>query len=212
MIKPIYNDFSETTKSLMENLETLGGQVANTKEITNVTYTVLSPRLEDLQPHQPWADIEFDDRISMESRNPGNAWKELPEVWKPMAEEHKGTSGLIYHHFSYTYSERMTYQLGAIIDELRRNPNSREAYLAIWNPVLDPHRLSRRRVPCTLGYQFLIRGGKLNLVYLQRSCNFHKHFQDDVYLAHMLQVWMASRLEIPTGSFSHWIGSLHIFT
>ncbi|GAI64994.1 unnamed protein product [marine sediment metagenome] len=207
----IYGDFKIAASELEQNLYTNGGRVANTIELTNIAYEVSSPHLEDLIPHQPWANVEFEDRMTTGYRNPGNAWKELPEVWEPMMEEHKGSDGLIYKSFSYTYNERMLHQLGDILQELRYNPNSREAYLAVWNSTVDPKRLSRRRVPCTLGYQFLIRGGKLNVTYIQRSCNFPKHYQDDCYLALKLQIWMAKGLGIPIGGFSHWVGSLHKF-
>lgn len=206
-----YGNFKDATEALTSRLEVEGVKVANTAEILNVAYSVTDPKLEDLKPHQPWADTEFEDRISPEIQNPGNAWKTLPEIWEPMMETQHMEAGLVAHRFSYTYNERMLHQLGVILNELGLNPNSREAHLAIWNPSLDPPRIGRRRVPCTLGYQFLIRDGKLNMVYLQRSCNFPKHFQDDVYLARKLQEWVAGKLGVVPGGFSHWIGSLHIF-
>ncbi len=207
----IYGDFKVAASELERDLHDNGGKVANTIELTNIAYSVSGPHLEDLTPHQPWADIEFEDRVATGYRNPGNAWKELPEVWGPMMEDRKAPDGLIYKAFSYTYNERMLHQLGDILHELRENPNSREAYLTIWNSTLDPFRLSRRRVPCTLGYQFFIRDEGLLMTYIQRSCNFPKHYQDDVYLARKLQEWMAEKLMITPGSFSHWIGSLHKF-
>jgi len=206
-----YGSFRTATDVLTLALEEGGVKVANTIEILDVVYTVTDPKLEDLEPHQPWADIEFEDRISLEVRNPGNAWKALPEVWEPMMEKHYGADEPGYKTFSYTYNERMTCQLRDILNELKTNPNSREAYLAIWNPVLDPFRIGRRRIPCTLGYQFFLRNGELQLTYLQRSCNFKKHYQDDVYLARKLQEWVAKEIKVTPGVFSHWIGSLHTF-
>lgn len=207
----IFGSFLEASSTLERKIQRDRDRVANTLELANVYYTVTRPNPNDLNPHQPWADIEFEDRISYEPRNPGNAWKELPEIWEPMMEDQKMGAGLITRRFSYTYSERMAFQLEDVLHELRENPSSREAYLAIWNPALDPFRLSRRRVPCTLGYQFLTRGGELLMTYIQRSCNFSKHYQDDVYLARKLQEWIAEKLTITPGSFSHWIGSLHYF-
>ena len=204
-----YMFFINATEVLASRLKVEGIRVANTIEILNVAYSVAHPKLEDLKPHQPWADTEFEDRIALEVRNPGNAWKTLPKVWEPMMEEH--LEGALYRDFSYTYNERILYQKWEILNELEDNPNSREAYLAIWNPALDPFRIGRRRIPCTLGYQFFIRNGELQLTYLQRSCNFKKHYQDDVYLARKLQEWVAEQIKVTPGIFSHWIGSLHIF-
>ena len=199
----LYRDFRSATSGLSNQIKNFGHQVGSTRELIDVHYGVASPHLDDLDPHQPWADKEFEDRIAGEVRNPGNSWKELPEVWEPMKEP----SG----RYSYTYNERILFQRSGILHELGDNPNSREAYLSIWNSTADPFRLGVRRVPCTLGYQFLIREDKLNLIYLQRSCNFNKHFQDDIYLARKLQEWVANELGMAPGGYSHWIGSLHVF-
>jgi len=202
------NAFKEATAYLEEEVIKKGAQVSNTKELTNVFYTVRYPHVEDLSPHLPWADIEFEERVSGVGVNPGEAWESLPEVWGSMREE----QGM----FSYTYSNRMFFQLEDIIEELQRNHLTREAFLAVWSADPDVYRLSKRRVPCTIGYLFQIRPVKgvdhLNLTYLQRSCNLKKHYQDDVYLAWKLNLWMAEQVGIAPGVFSHWVGSLHFFT
>ena len=207
-----YGNFKIAGEDLRERLDEEGNQVGNTIELTNVAYTVTKPRLEDLTPRQPWADKEFEDRVSMDiTMNPGNAWELLPEVWEPMLEAYK-SGNITKREFSYTYATRMAQQLGDIVLELKGHHDSRQAYLSIWKPEIDSHRLSRRRVPCTLGYQFLIRDNKFHITYLQRSSNFLGHYQDDVYLAVKLQQWMADRVGVTPGTFSHWIGSFHIFT
>ena len=144
----IYRTFKEAVANLEDDIHENGQKLGNTIELTSVNYTVTDPDPMDLSPHLPWASIEFIDRVSGEPHNPGNAWKELPKVWEPMLEEHKNPDGIIYKAFSYTYSERMAYQLSSIIAELASNPESRQAYMAIWNPSLDALRLSARRVPC----------------------------------------------------------------
>lgn len=199
-----FQDFSQSTKYLERWIEEHGIQLGKTKELTNVFYTVEDPDVSNLTPHLPWAEAEFAERVAPQPRNPGNSWTHLPEVWKPMME-----GG---NHFSYTYGERLHLQLHNIVSELIHNPNSREAFIEVWSGSLDSMRLSKRRVPCTLGYQFLIRDGKLHLTYLQRSCNFRKHYQDDCYLAVSLQEWISGRVMVPRGTFSHWVGSLHVFT
>ncbi|GAJ06654.1 unnamed protein product, partial [marine sediment metagenome] len=82
-----FKSFMEATRELERRVHEDGDKVANTLELVNVYYTVTHPNLNDLNSHQPWANIEFEDRISFEPRNPGNAWKELPEVWEPMMEQ-----------------------------------------------------------------------------------------------------------------------------
>ena len=67
------------------------------------------------------------------------------------------------------------------------------------------------RIPCSLTYQFLIREGKLHCIYSMRSCDFVKFFQSDVFCTAELTRYIASSLEIPVGSLTHFLGSLHAF-
>lgn len=201
-----FTDFNEASATLEFDLNN-APRIANTRELTNVVYTVIRPNLDHLKPHQPWADQEFKDRLSGyaggEALNPGRAWRFLTDIWVPMMED----SG----KFSYTYSERMADQLLSAEKELKRNTNSRESFIGLWDIRNDWSRLSKRRVPCTIGYQFLIRNGLLEITYLQRSCNFFKHYQNDAYLAVKLQQWMAEQVGVEAGPFHHWLGSFHIF-
>lgn len=177
-----------------------------TKEIQNYIYTVLSPveSLHHLSPVQPWADNEFRERISARAINPGEAYLDRFDVWEEFL--HDG-------QFAYTYNERMRKQLNRLIDEAQKRPESRQLFLSIWDPSIDNDRMGGTyRVPCSLGYLFQIRDGKLNMTYFMRSCDFATHMQNDMYLAVRLMEYVAMRLQIPVGNFTHYFGSLHIYS
>ena len=177
----------------------------DTLEINNYIYTVTHPSFKDLKPTQPWANLESEERISGDSVNPGEAYKERPEVWNQFLEGD--------NKFSYTYSERLGdyFQIGHIIDGIKRDPDSRQLYIAIWNPK-DVVRIGIRiRIPCSLGYYFKMVQGRLDMTYLQRSADFVTHLENDIYLSFSLQKYIAARAEVLVGNYCHWIGSLHIF-
>ena len=75
----------------------------------------------------------------------------------------------------------------------------------------DPTHLEEARVPCSLGYYLQFRHGKLNITYLQRSCDFVTHYENDVWLAVQFLRHIAKEVGMESGHFSHWIGSLHVF-
>lgn len=176
-----------------------------TKEIQNFQYTVTQPDLADLSPwiSHPWVEHEFGERISVAGMNPGRAYMYRPEVWNEFLEEDG--------RFAYSYPERIGTQVEGIIDELRLHPNSRQLYLAIWDRAKDPSRRGKRRVPCSLGYYFLNRQGRLDITYMMRSCDFHTHWANDVYLARRLQEYVAARTNIQPGLFSQIVMSLHVY-
>lgn len=106
-----------------------------------------------------------------------------------------------------------------VIKRLVKNPLTRQAYLPIYFPE-DNGVPEGERVPCTLGYLFMVRNNQLHLTYYMRSCDFMRHWRDDVYMANRLAIdamdQMNYRLpmdhpQITLGDMAMHIGSLHVF-
>lgn len=203
-----------------------------TKELQNYSYTILESKPEEVPGvSQPWADAEFRERIydprgvfnqySLEEReelfgihphqpgeafiNPGKAYQLRPEVWNEYLRDGK---------FGYSYNERIWQyrQIEDIINRIKEDPGSRQLWLSLWNPAIDPFNMGGvTRVPCSLGYNFQVREGKLNIHYVMRSSDFATHFANDVYLAMKLLHWVAEQTGYEPGSFSHTIFSLHVY-
>lgn len=149
-----------------------------------------------------WAEAEFLERVSREKMNPGEAYKLRP-VWEEFVHDGK---------FSYSYPERIGLQVEKVIECLEKTPSSRNAIVCIWDPVIDIDRIGgKMRVPCTMYFQFLIRNGKVNLIYNIRSNDLMTHWCWDVYLAIKLQEYVAEKLDREVGWFMQQIGSLHAY-
>lgn len=213
----VYNNFKEALSEIKRDVAEMGISVTTqtmqdkvreegfpTFELQNYMYTVVDTNTSMLEPTQPWADAEFEERLRGHC-NPGDAWKLREDIWRPLLE--KGCSS----SFSYTYPQRISDQIEIIVEELRIHPESRQLFLSIWDRVYDSERLGVRRVPCTLGYFFQYREGKLHVTYLQRSADLITHFQNDLYLAVKLRDYIADRCDMEPGRFTHWIGSLHVY-
>ena len=177
----------------------------DTLELQNYIYTVTHPCPEDLTPTQPWAQAEFEERVAGTAVNPGEAWKLRKEVWVEfMCADGK---------FAYNYPERFAKygQIRRIIERIKEDPDSRQLFLAVYDPSDIQNMGGVSRVPCTIGYQIAIRSNHLHLTYIQRSCDFATHFNNDVYLAVMMQKYLAEKTGYPVGRFTHFIMSLHLF-
>lgn len=225
----VYSDFRQAKNEIRRDLNELGVEVFagyqgmahdaldreafTTKELQGYDYRVVQPRLRDLDPTQPWATAEWEERLSGcrgAPVNPGEAWKLRPEVWEPLLEPGDPELG-DDEHFSYTYSERFAESVAQAIFELYERPTSRQAYVAVWNPQLDGPNVGHRRVPCSIGYHFMVRQGQLHMTYTMRSSDLATHFDNDCWLALMLQLFVAERINQPVGSFTHVISSLHTY-
>ena len=215
----IFSDFSEALNEIQRDLTEMGITihpqtmqdkfVANdpnyeTKELQCYSYMVkdAANSIDQLRPTQPWAEQEFMERISGLALNPGTAWLSRRDVW---------TEYLHGGKFAYTYPERMAGKLERIIKEIKTNPDSRQLYLNIWEGTDVQYMGGVSRVPCSLGYLFQVRGGKLNITYMMRSCDYATHFQNDVFLATSLMIYIANRTNLKPGNFTHFIGSFHIY-
>jgi len=165
--------------------------------------------------------IESTDRLSGKALNPGNSYLSRLEVWKEFLHDYK---------FAYTYSERIAPQLTIILEELKKNPETRQGIINIhsnicpldcWpehtevNVVNISKDLDNRggggRVPCSMYYQLMIREDKIDLIYTMRSCDLLTHFPVDLILALMIQNWFAVKLNKPIGTFTYFTGSLHAY-
>jgi len=178
-----------------------------TLELQNYIYTVVEPEAEQLMTSLPWADSEWLERmrgIAGDPLNPGYAWTLREEVWREF---------LVDERFSYTYGERFAnhLQVKKIIQRIKEDPDSRQLFISVWD-ISDIEKLGGiSRVPCSLGYQIQIRKGALNITYLQRSCDLATHFVNDVWMAHQLQKYLCLATGWELGTFTHWVGSLHLF-
>ncbi len=187
-----------------------------TKEVIGYDYCLLSlDKVENLfrfdPTAKPWCDAEFSERINPTIDNPGSAWKMRPDVWTQFLNEKL--------EFDYTYGDRLNRNesIDEVVNELLFNPDSRQAILAIWDRNIDVHNLGgKRRIPCSIYYQILIREGKLHIIYAQRSADVVTHFGNDIYLAwqmgrYFTRLLKSQGLDIEQGYLYHNIGSLHVY-
>jgi len=173
----------------------------STKEVQNYTFTILTMKDKDsIINNRAWCKAEFLERVAPGFKNPGTAWKLRQEVWEEF---------LVDGKFEYTYNERLQWQIEGIITELKENPDTRQAIIQIHDRNIDASRMRTLRIPCSMYYQFMIRGGKLDIIYNMRSSDFDTHFTNDIWLADELRNYIAQAVGIPPGIFHMNIGSLH---
>jgi thymidylate synthase len=175
----------------------------DTMEVQNYTFTILDTRDKDkCVDHLKWCELEFEERINtINFENPGAAWLLRKETWEPF---------LVDGKMDYTYNERINLvgQLSAVIKELRENPDTRQAVIHVNIPG-DSLFWRQKRIPCSMYYQFMIRRGKLDIIYNMRSSDFDTHFKNDIWLAAELRDYIAMCIDVPTGLFHMNVGSLH---
>ncbi len=186
--------------------------VIETKELQGYCYKItnredLNKEFLELGGNIDYINQEVMDRMSIHWLNPGYAYKTRSEVWEKFLHDGK---------FAYSYNERIRTQLPWIMDQLTKNPNTRQAIVTIFDTHQDMANMGgSARIPCSMYYQFLIRerGGKkyLDIIYTMRSCDIYTHLIYDICLTMRMQEFVAKMLKLEPGYFTHFIGSLHMY-
>lgn len=208
-----------------------------TYECMDVDFKVAMPSnatvlANDVNPNMPWAEDHFQERVSGKPLNPGVQWANWP--YAKSADRFRTES----EKFTHTYMERYWPKfagaeveanvgtrypygdLNDIVALLTEQPFTRQAYMPVWFPE-DTGVVHRGRVPCTLGYHFMRRANYLHVWYYLRSCDFVRHFRDDIYLTVRLVQWMLDKLRrtdasgvwagVTPGFYHMSVASMHIF-
>lgn len=229
--------------------DTQGKPDLETYELLNHSSTVNLPSesltyyRKDILPDLPWADDHFEERICGYPLNPGLQWSKwrmgqgadsfrlpngefnhnyptrfwpkyagmvpptevTPEHWEKPAKPHKG--------IRYDYGD-----LGDVVNQLIREPDTRQAVLPMFFSE-DTGAVHGDRVPCSLFWQFILRNGRLHMVYTLRSVDVWNHWRNDCFMAVRLLLWVLDECRskdeswygILPGTLTTHITSFHLF-
>ena len=100
-------------------------------------------------------------------------------------------------------------QLATIVETLRMDPDSRRAVIQLYDPARDGS--GNKDVPCTLGFRFHLRGGRLNMSTTMRSQDVWLGLPYDVFTFTVIQELVAGWLGAELGDYHHHVDSLHLY-
>jgi thymidylate synthase len=99
-------------------------------------------------------------------------------------------------------------QIGQVVDELRRNPDSRRLIVSAWN-VADLPRMAL--APCHTLFQFYVVEGRLSCQLYQRSADLFLGVPFNITSYALLTAMIAHVTGLQPGEFIHTFGDAHIY-
>lgn len=102
-----------------------------------------------------------------------------------------------------------TDQIRYVIDEIRRNPNSRRLVVSAWEPG---NAIASRLPPCHYTFAFNVNGGRLNCHLNQRSGDIALGIPFNLAAYSALTMMIAQEVGLEPGVFSHFIVDAHVYT
>ncbi|WP_055595743.1 thymidylate synthase [Streptomyces hirsutus] len=100
-------------------------------------------------------------------------------------------------------------QLGRVVEILKEDPDSRRALIQLYDPAQDA--AGHKNVPCTLGFRFHLRAGRLHMATTMRGQDVWIGMPYDVFFYTVLHELVAGWLDAELGEFHLHVGSLHMY-
>jgi thymidylate synthase len=99
-------------------------------------------------------------------------------------------------------------QIASVIDQIRRNPDSRRHVVTAWNPAdIDKMKLP----PCHALFQFHVAAGRLSCQLYQRSADVFLGVPFNIASYALLTMMVAQVSDLQPGDFVHTLGDAHLY-
>jgi thymidylate synthase len=132
-------------------------------------------------------------------------------IWDEWADEH-GDLGPVYgkQWRSWSGADGTTIdQIASVIDEIKRNPDSRRLVVSAWNVADLP---DMHLAPCHALFQFYVADGRLSCQLYQRSADVFLGVPFNIASYALLTMMIAKVCGLEYGDFVHTFGDAHLYS
>ena len=132
-------------------------------------------------------------------------------IWDEWADEN-GDLGPVYGRQWRSWATpdgKTVDQIAWVVNEIKRNPDSRRLVVSAWNPAdLDKMALA----PCHCLFQFYVADGRLSCQLYQRSADVFLGVPFNIASYALLTHLVAHECGLGVGDFVHSFGDVHLYT
>ena len=204
------NTVGEVYSTLIEEL-IKQPDVGNTKEINNCMLVIHNPTLK--------SSIYFTYRkkLSLKYSNAELKWYwsgdnschtigQYAKMWLSLTDDGETNNSA----YGYILFKKYGFnQLEQIIELLKKDSTTRRAVLNISDPTIN--RITTKDMQCTIALDFLIRNGQLEETVVMRSNDVVKGFTYDYIFFVSIGEYIAERLGLKLGVYTHHAISIHLY-
>lgn len=141
-------------------------------------------------------------------------------IWNEWAND-EGELGPVYGAQWRNWNNEGIDQLSQVIDQIKKNPNSRRLMVSAWNPSVMPdtsvsfeENVANGKAalpPCHAFFQFYVAGGKLSCQLYQRSADVFLGVPFNIASYALLTLMVAQVCDLEPGEFIHTFGDVHLY-
>ena len=210
IMRNTFETANEAYEYFHNEIITNGIEFAGTKALFNIGFTIENPTNKVITNkernwNEEYAAAEWAWYLSGNPRISalGELYGKIPPIWRRMADENGEVNS------NYGYQWKRNEQLENVINMLKRNPETRQAAISIYDGR-EIHKYATD-TPCTYAVQFTIVQSKLYMSVYMRSNDLWYGFCNDQYQFASLQEMVAERLNLPVGTYYHHAHNLHLY-
>lgn len=195
--------YRETCRRLLENGQTVG----NTKELNNFSFTLTDINNNIINIRNISKSYLFGELLwYMTARNDIDFIQKFSGFWGRISDDGV-TSNSAYGHI--LFKRHGFNQVDKIIELLMTDKSSRRAVLNLNVP--NPNVIETKDEICTIALQMYIRNGKLHCTGIMRSNDIWLGTPYDVAFFTELQKYIAHRVGVEYGTYTHFVTSIHAY-
>ena len=196
-----YNILStNTNEEASRDGNVVGEVIGSTTVILDPTRNIMKSKIRNLPMRYAIGELLW----YLSGNNKLDAIRNYTSNWDRMSDDGETVNS----NYGYCIQSKYGFdQLDFVINKLKEDPNSRQAVIHIKEPNNNPSK----DVNCTVCLQFFIREGKLYMITYMRSNDLWMGFTYDVFQFTCLQIYLAMKLNLGIGTYTHIAGSLHLY-
>ncbi|KAA0226952.1 thymidylate synthase [bacterium CPR1] len=133
-------------------------------------------------------------------------------IWDEWADPKTGELGPVYGRQWRSWQTpdgRTIDQISNLVDQIRRNPDSRRLIVSAWNPADIDHMALP---PCHCLFQFYVAEGRLSCQLYQRSADVFLGVPFNIASYALLTHMLAQVTDLAPGQFIHTFGDVHLYS
>jgi len=202
-----YNNPTQAFESLFKEIKEKGEDYAGTKALFNVSFTVESPLDKVITtPQRKFKEeyAEYEWQWYLEGNRDAKEIADRAKIWKNMMIP--GTTNVVSN---YGYFWKYNDQYKRVIEELKRNKESRRAVLVHYGIFeLDIYKYD---TPCNIVLNFYVKGDLLHMTVFARSIDIVFGFSNDQYTFARLMEKASKDVGLPVGTMHWFITNCHLY-
>ena len=207
MENKIYPTPTSAFENLFHYVIDKGEDFANTKAIFNASFTIQDPSDKVITTprrkfNQDYAEYEWD--WYLKGDRDAKEIGERAKIWNQMM-----IPGSTEVNSNYGYFWNYNNQLAKVIDELKRNKETRRAIVVHY--ILHEIDQYKYDTPCNNVLNFYIKDDKLHLSIFARSIDLVFGFCNDQYTFAKLMERVSMKTGYPVGQMHWFITNLHVY-